>query len=178
MTSTFPFGGGLCLDGAGAAGASAVESSGSSGASPGPAAPRSAAAEKALVFRLYELLRAADLGSLSAKGLRRTLEEETGRELSASMPLLRRHIDHFVQNLDAKETLQPLGYEQARAAARFCACCAFFAAPFLPPPAARRRLLPLYLPPAAHRPAPPACPQAAGARDGGGAAAPHRAAAV
>jgi len=152
------------------------------------AADAEKAAERALVFRLYELLRAADLGSLSAKGLRRTLEEETGRELSGAMPLLRRHIDHFVQNLETKDTLQPLGYEQARrrrrrprrrlpawlraapvlAAARLGAASAALLASrrgaLTAPPRRRRR-------PQTHR-------AAAGAGDGGGAAAPHRAAAV
>lgn len=96
--------------------AAAAAEGGAEGAN-GDAAPAEpelspeAAAQKALLFRLYDILRAADLGSLSAKMIRGQLENEFGRDLKEQMPVLRQHIDYFVEHVDEKDTLIPMGYE-------------------------------------------------------------------
>lgn len=84
---------------------------GSSGAGQPELSPEEAA-QKQLVFKLYEILRTADLGALSAKMIRKQLEEELGRDLKEHMPLLRQHIDYFVSHVEEKDTLVPMGYEE------------------------------------------------------------------
>lgn len=73
--------------------------------------------EKRLVSRLYEIMKAADMSVTSEKMLRNQLASEFKIEdIGSYKSLIKQHAMYFIENIDDKDTLQPLGYEEPGAA--------------------------------------------------------------
>ncbi|WIA08913.1 hypothetical protein OEZ85_008331 [Tetradesmus obliquus] len=67
--------------------------------------------ERAIVFKLYELLRAADMETTSEKALRKELQKHFKADISEKKQLVKEHVNYFIEHLEEKATLQPKGYE-------------------------------------------------------------------
>ncbi|WIA28969.1 hypothetical protein OEZ86_011504 [Tetradesmus obliquus] len=67
--------------------------------------------ERAIVFKLYELLRAADMETTSEKALRKELQKHFKTDISEKKQLVKEHVNYFIEHLEEKATLQPKGYE-------------------------------------------------------------------
>lgn len=68
--------------------------------------------ERRMVFRLYEVMRGCDMTVTSEKMLRNQLAQELKIEdMKQYKALLKQHILYFVENIDDKDTLQPMGHE-------------------------------------------------------------------
>eukprot|EP00878_Enallax_costatus_P019801 GHUV01020904.1.p1 GENE.GHUV01020904.1~~GHUV01020904.1.p1 ORF type:complete len:1234 (+),score=527.47 GHUV01020904.1:96-3797(+) len=67
--------------------------------------------EAAIVFKLYELLRAADMETTSEKALRKELQKHFKTDINEKKALVKEHVNYFIQHLNHKDTLEPKGYE-------------------------------------------------------------------
>eukprot|EP00879_Flechtneria_rotunda_P032655 GHRR01035906.1.p1 GENE.GHRR01035906.1~~GHRR01035906.1.p1 ORF type:complete len:309 (+),score=123.72 GHRR01035906.1:212-1138(+) len=76
-----------------------------------PLVPEPEEDDRAIVFKLYQLLRAADMQTTSEKAIRKELQKHFKTDISTRKALVKQHVNYFIEHLERKDSLEPLGYE-------------------------------------------------------------------